>query len=198
MSETTSCPICHVNAETRTCVDCGRTATVIDCGHYAQPAEISASQHDGAPVCEACEAVRDAEADTASAEDVVTALDALTDDEREAIERAADAVLLHTHAVGGIGQTTQEMRAAAAAVAALPERARRLCAAAVPVWCAGVSDLWLSASVNADGEAEPTTATLDELIADDDELSGLQTLVLATGELDTATDLRTALDREAK
>lgn len=184
MTETTSCPTCHVNAETRTCTDCGKTAVVIDCGHYAQPCEIAASKRDGAPVCEACEAVRDAEADTASVEDVMAAFEGLTRSERKDVGRAATATL------DGIG--------AAQAESLLSERAARLCRAAVPVWCRGVSDIWMSASATADGEAEPTTATLDELIADDDELSGLQMLVLATGELDTATDLQTALDREAK
>lgn len=46
----TACTDCNVEVEHRTCVDCGREADVVDCGHHAQPTEIAASAHDGAPV----------------------------------------------------------------------------------------------------------------------------------------------------
>lgn len=53
MTTITHCSICDVDAETRTCHICGRTATVIDCGHYQQPAEIAADEQ-GRPVCGDC------------------------------------------------------------------------------------------------------------------------------------------------
>ena len=54
-----TCPDCGWPREHRACVGCGVEADVIDCGHSAQPVEIAASKHNGDPVCEDCEAVRD-------------------------------------------------------------------------------------------------------------------------------------------
>lgn len=52
------CPICGMQAELRTCHDCGKQAWIIDCGDYDQPRPLSSGRKDGSEgyltFCEDC------------------------------------------------------------------------------------------------------------------------------------------------
>lgn len=132
------------------------------------------------------------------ASEIVADFRALPDEQREAIEKAAHLVLVHTHAVGGIGQTGEEQRRAQAAVEALPDAVRLLAEEAVPAWRAAVSDLWLSAT--AEG-LDPDANDLDVVLGDDDEMLDLQRLVLVSSRwfrVAIAMDLHEALLEEGE
>lgn len=202
MTETTStiptcCETCGARREQRTCDDCGLVADVIDCPHYGQPAEIAASAHGGQPTCETCEAIRSA-IESRDADEVARAYRLLSETERDEVEEAAHLVLLHTRAVGGIGQTGEEQRMAAAAVEALSDRTRKLGAAAVPAWQSAISDLWLTAT--AEG-LDPATDDPEAVIGDDDEMWDVQRLVIVSDRADRlqlATSVQAAIAEEGR
>ncbi len=55
------CHQCDAPTEDWTCADCGQVRYIgPNCGHVAQPTPVAASKWDGQPVCDACEARRDA------------------------------------------------------------------------------------------------------------------------------------------
>ncbi len=52
------CPLCAARPVSLTCADCTRRETLLGCDHHAEESRMVESRHDGATVCQACEAVR--------------------------------------------------------------------------------------------------------------------------------------------